>query len=675
MTVTTPLDDEDEYGPTMRAAHPELLASPGVQEFLLHCALQDKVRATKRWRKGAAELLMRCERGPEMVRALLEGLARQREHVVHSPQWGGGDWPGIASEHNTVLVRGLLWAAAEIESDWAVAAVADVALNAGTGWGGSGGVCRNGKLATTAVAVLGEFGGQRSEQAAERLGRLPRTIRNRTVLKAISASLHAVAERSGMTPSMLRERAVPTVGLDARGIREEPLGDYTALLSVGASGAPALAFRGPQGRVLKSAPKAVREVYGDRLAEVRDAFKQLRALLPVERGRLEEHLMAGTRWALPDWESYYIDHPFTGSLARTLIWEASTDGGARWTAGLPERAAGGWALAGADGTALPVTAGSLLRLWHPVRADAEEIRAWRTELIDRELRQPFKQAFREVYPLTPAEESTRNYSNRFAGHILRYPRARALMVERRWAGNHLGYHSDGYAAEMVRELPRPGELSPSEGEFWRARFYVELVENRDDGGLATMCSTDQVRFERRRGARGPWERADLVDVPQPALSEAMRDVDLFVGVASVGADPQWRDRGEDRAFDDYWQGWAFGELTESARIRRESLARLLPRTRIADRVELTDRFLRVRGELRTYKIHLGSGNILMEPNDAYLCIVVDRPAVASGDKERLFLPFEEEGGLLSLIVSKAFLLAADARITDRTITAQLRRDA
>ena len=46
----------------------------------------------------------------------------------------------------------------------------------------------------------------------------------------------------------------------------------------------------------------------------------------------------------------------------------------------------------------------------------------------------------------------------------------------------------------------------------------------------------------------------------------------------------------------------------------------------------------VRGDLRTYKIHLGSGNILMEPNDQYLCIV---PAQRRGaDRRRVFLPFE-----------------------------------
>ncbi|MDP9845535.1 hypothetical protein [Streptosporangium lutulentum] len=74
----------------------------------------------------------------------------------------------------------------------------------------------------------------------------------------------------------------------------------------------------------------------------------------------------------------------------------------------------------------------------------------------------------------------------------------------------------------------------------------------------------------------------------------------------------------------------------------------------------------VRGDLRTYKIHLGSANILMEPNDAYLCIVSGRDPHAG-----LFLPFEEDGRL-ALILSKAFLLADDTAITDPSITRQLR---
>ncbi|MFE1345244.1 DUF4132 domain-containing protein [Streptomyces sp. NPDC058757] len=666
------LDGFDAYGPAMRASHPELLAGAGVASFLAHCALLDKPRATRSWRKEAASRLDAAERGAEVVRRLLEGITAQDAHRVGDPDFVGMGIPTLASAANTSLLRGLLWAALGLPDDWVVPLVGAVALHAGTGLGGHGGMCRSQPLATAAVAVLGECPAGRAEAAVAELGRLPRRVVNRTVAKGIARAAETVAARAGMTASMLRERAVPDLGLDGRGVRETVLGAYTAELAVREPGTALLSFRGPEGRLLKTAPKEVREACAEELKEVRAGLRKASALLSEERARLEEHLAAGTTWPAADWQRYYADPPVTGAVARALVWEAG-DGGGRWTAGLPERAGGGWVLAAADGTARPVGAGDRLRLWHPLRAGDEEVAGWRAALLDREERQPFKQVFREVYPLTPAERETASYSNRFAGHVLRYGQARALMTGRGWAGRHLGYFSDGGSSELVKELPAPGELPAAEGTRWRARFFVDLVDaGAVSDGVAALCSTDRVRFERRAGAAGPggaWEGAELAEVPALVLSEALRDVDLFVGVASVGADPEWRDRGADRGHGDYWRSWGFGELTAGARVRRETLARLLPRTRLADRVELTDRFLRVRGELGAYRIHLGSGNVLMEPSDAYLCVVVDR----SREAGKVFLPFEEDGGMLSVILSKAFLLAADDRITDPTITAQLRR--
>ena len=104
--------------------------------------------------------------------------------------------------------------------------------------------------------------------------------------------------------------------------------------------------------------------------------------------------------------------------------------------------------------------------------------------------------------------------------------------------------------------------------------------------------------------------------------------------------------------------------------RRAVLESLLPRlTKIRDRCSLSDRFLVVRGDIRTYKIHLGSGNILMEPNDQYLCIV---PSRGKEDAGEVFLPFEGDA-TLSIILSKAFLLAEDKKIRDETITRQIGR--
>ena len=148
----------------------------------------------------------------------------------------------------------------------------------------------------------------------------------------------------------------------------------------------------------------------------------------------------------------------------------------------------------------------------------------------------------------------------------------------------------------------------------------------------------------------------------------MRDVDLFVGVASVGNDPTWPDGGPDGPVPRLLGRYSFGDLSATAQTRKAVLERLIPRLKIADRCSFADRFLVVRGDLRTYKIHLGSGNILMEPNDQYLCIVPKQrsPAASAG-----FLPFEGDG-TLSIILSKAFLLADDTKITDPTITSHWR---
>ena len=56
--------------------------------------------------------------------------------------------------------------------------------------------------------------------------------------------------------------------------------------------------------------------------------------------------------------------------------------------------------------------------------------------------------------------------------------------------------------------------------------------------------------------------------------------------------------------------------------------------------------------------------------DQYLYIVQGRRAVQTEEPVK-FLPFEGDQRL-ALILSKAFLLAADTRITDETITRQIK---
>ncbi|MET7462469.1 DUF4132 domain-containing protein [Nonomuraea sp. NPDC005501] len=400
----------------------------------------------------------------------------------------------------------------------------------------------------------------------------------------------------------------------------QAVGEHTAVIST--EGAVELSWWHGD-KKLRSVPAAVRREHGDEVRRLRELAKRVKQ----QQATLVRALEAGYPSEVTPPYRRLEGQP----VADRLIWEFEVSPG-EWRAEL-----------GLSVPDVPV------RLWHPARASVEEVTAWREVVQGKELRQPFKQAFREVYLLTPAEEATEVYSNRFAGHVVSYHKLYALFRQRGWAADRLGPWDGGGSGEARRMLA---------GGRWRASFSHEYAWH--DHGYA---ATDQVRFHRL--ADGGWRLAPLAEVPPLVFSEAMRDVDLFVAVTSIAADPEWTDRGVD-GLRDYWRTSSFGQLPPSAEVRRDALSRLISRTSIADRCTLTDRFLVVRGDLRTYKIHLGSGNILMEPDGAYLCIV------PRGTGDRVFLPFEEDGGMLSVILSKAFLLAADTAITDPTITRQIR---
>jgi hypothetical protein len=362
-------------------------------------------------------------------------------------------------------------------------------------------------------------------------------------------------------------------------------------------------------------------------------------------------------------------------IARKLVWSFAEGDRVATGAWLDGR------LVDADDRALGwLTDEARVRLWHPIGSAPEAVFAWRLWLERHGVTQPFKQAHREVYILTDAERQTEVYSSRFAAHILRQHQLQALCQQRGWSYRLQGAF-DGANAPTL-ELPKWG---------LRAEFWVDELAGgpTSPAGIWLYVSTDQVRFYRLPSAeqRGHARRADLLqamlsgraaalptvlpvaEVPPLVFSEVMRDVDLFVGVASVGNDPLWRDAGLAH-HRDYWQSYSFGELGDSARSRRDVLERIVPRLKIAPRCTLAERFLVVRGDLRTYKIHLGSGNVLMEPNDQYLCIVQGRPAVGQSAPVQVFLPFEGDG-TLSIILSKAFLLADDRSIKDPTIVRQI----
>ena len=134
----------------------------------------------------------------------------------------------------------------------------------------------------------------------------------------------------------------------------------------------------------------------------------------------------------------------------------------------------------------------------------------------------------------------------------------------------------------TRLLPRWGLRA----EFWVEGVGQDYGTDTNATGTYLYLSTDQVRFYPldapehfahaggggyRRWDHGPVAPAQplpLEQIPPLVFSEVMRDVDLFVSVASVANDPTWADGGPQGRYRDYWTHWAFGEPSETAKRRQ-----------------------------------------------------------------------------------------------------------
>jgi hypothetical protein len=553
----------------------------------------------------------------------------------------------LMADENAVCLRGFLWLVPDLpDREKLLRLAGQVALTAYKNFRNSGPFSdKAGNAAIYAISAT------KSMCAVALLAMLKVRIKYRSAQREIEKAFASSAKALSIPREEIEEMGVPSYGLEEVGFRREEIGGYRAEIAIARS-RPELKWFDSAGKPMKSVPAKVKNEHAGDWKELQQSLKDIQTMLPAQRDRVESFLLQRKRWRFNIWRERYLDHPLIGAIARRLIWRFSREGKTESGIYCEGR------MASQKGDPLnEFDEKTEVELWHPLGCPMEEVLAWRSWLEDREIQQPFKQAYREVYLLTEAERNTEVYSNRFAAHILRQGQMQALVKARGWKATLLGPWDGGDQTIVHRLL---------DSENMRAEFWVNAAgEYGEEGAGFLYAATDQARFYRLQNADSPMP---LNQVPPLVFSEIMRDIDLFVGVASVGNDPTWQDGGPDGRFRDYWLDFAFGELSETAATRKQALERLVPRLKIAPLCSFRDRFLVVQGTKRTYKIHVGSGNILMEPNDQYLCIVPD--ARAKEMKDNLFLPFEGDN-TLSIILSKALLLAEDHKIKDSTILRQI----
>ena len=387
--------------------------------------------------------------------------------------------------------------------------------------------------------------------------------------------------------------------------------DVALSLSVAADGAVSLVCT-KGGKPLKAVPaKLKKNAY---VLELKDAEKNLKEQYRRAKKMLEEMMEDGTPLLACEIANVMTYNPVIAPLLKSLVFQSGT--------ALGFYADG--ALVAADGARTELAEDAEVKIAHAL--DLYESGTWadyQKYLFEKEIRQPFKQVFRELYIKT-ADEHGKESSHRYAGHQVQPAKTVALLKTRRWViDGSEGLQRIYYKANIIARIYALADwYSPADIEA----PTLEWVEFFD---------------------RKTFQRLPIDDVPDLIFSEVMRDVDLVVSVAHVGGvDPE--------------------ASHSTVEMRRAIVQFNLPLFKL-DNVQLEGAHAHIHGKLGDYTVHLGSG-IIQQKAGAMINVL----PVHSQHRGRLFLPFLDEDPKTAEILSKIILFAEDGKIKDPFILDQIR---
>lgn len=244
-------------------------------------------------------------------------------------------------------------------------------------------------------------------------------------------------------------------------------------------------------------------------------------------------------------------------------------------------------------------------------------------LFEKQLRQPFKQVFRELY-VKLTEELEKGESMLFSGNQIQPQKTVGALRGRRWVADY----DDGLQKVYYKENIV-------------ARIYA-MADWFSPGDIEAPTLEWVVFLDRKTG-----KTMKIREIPDIIYSEVMRDVDLAVSVAHAGGvDPE-----------------ASHSTVEMRRAIVECNLALFG----VKNVKVDGNFAVIKGKLGEYTVHLGSG-VVHQMGNAMLHVV----PVHSQHRGRIFLPFVDEDPKTAEIMSKILLFAEDTKIKDPGILGQIR---
>ncbi len=363
------------------------------------------------------------------------------------------------------------------------------------------------------------------------------------------------------------------------------------------------------GKPLKSIPANL--IKNEKIIELKEFNKTLQDQYKRTRKSLEMAMIDGDEFTIKEIENL-MRHPVVSPMLKKLVLKSDNQIGF-WQEGK---------LVSANGKEnLPKKS---VQIAHCTDLFAsKEWGSYQKHCFEKEIKQPFKQIFRELYTPTTEELKENAVSRRYAGHQVQPQKTVALLKSQGWTVNYdeglqKVFHKEGFIAKIYAMADW---FTPSDVES----PTIETVEIIN---------------------RKTWQNMPFNEISPRIFSEIMRDVDLVVSVAHVGdVDP---------------------EMSQSSIELRTVIVQETLRLFKITNVELKGTHALIKGTKGEYSVHLGSAIARK-----ILGVTLHILPVHSQHRGKMFLPFLDEDPRTAELISKIILLAKDNEIQDPTILTQL----
>ncbi|MHB9335036.1 DUF5724 domain-containing protein [Fusobacterium polymorphum] len=365
------------------------------------------------------------------------------------------------------------------------------------------------------------------------------------------------------------------------------------------------------GKELKSLPTKLKK---DKYIEaIKEVHKNLKEQYRRSRKMLEEAMEDGIEFYGYEIENL-MTNPVIAPILKSLVFKMGNDLGYYVDKKLKS----------AKKKSVAVKDDSLLKIAHCFDLfESGEWSAYQKDIFDRELKQPFKQVFRELYVKT-VDEKGRDKSLRYAGHQVQPAKTVALLKTRRWIiDGQEGLEKVYYKKNIIAKIFALAD--------WFSPADIEAP------------TLEEVQFFDRK----TFKPILIDDVPDLIFTEVMRDIDLVVSVAHIGdVDP---------------------EASHSTIEMRKAIIEFNCKLFKLKNVTFTENHALIKGERAEYSIHLGSGLIHQKAGSA-----INVLPVHSQHRGRVFLPFIDDDPKTAEIMAKVLLFAQDDKIKDVFILEQIK---